>query len=88
MGFFDYKDTVVEDVESIKESRSNINKGACLTVIPYAIFFFMGVILHMMGYIVTGIYFIIIAVAFLILMMGLVLKREMYSIMIYLKEEK
>ena len=88
MSFFSYKDTVVETVESIKKSRNNINLTAFLLLIPYAFFYSMGSVLYLFGYNITGIYFFILAVCFLILMIGLVVKREMYSIMIYLKEEK
>jgi hypothetical protein len=88
MSFFSYKDTVVETVESLKKSRNNINLTAFLLLIPYAFFYGMGSVLYLFEYNITGIYFFILSIGFLIIMVGVVLKREMYSIMIYLKEEK
>jgi len=88
MSFFSYKDTVVETVESLKKSRNNINILACLLITPYAFFAFIGLGFYLIGYIVTGLYMFAGALGFLILLGCLIIKREIYSIMIYLKEEK
>jgi hypothetical protein len=88
MNIFNYKDTVVETVESIRNSRKNINILACLLIIPYAFFAFIGLGFYLIGYIVTGLYMFAGALGFLILLGCLIIKREIYSIMIYLKENK
>jgi len=75
-----YIDISKENIERLKSARKHINWGAffCLYFFAFlAVFgmFFAAVLLF-------------ISILFLILGIGLVLKREIYSMMIYLKEVK
>ena len=83
-----YLDTVVEDTDRIKKGRKNINIGITLLLICFTITSLLSFCLYYIGFIITGIYFIALAVCYFILMASLIIKREIYSIAIILKEKK
>ena len=86
MKLFNYLDTALEDTERIKKARSNINKWAVISVIIFFIVFIFGYFLYSIGLKVTGLMFVIISLIYLILSGELVIKRELFSIAILIKE--
>ncbi|MBD3263642.1 MAG: hypothetical protein GF375_00890 [Candidatus Omnitrophica bacterium] len=83
---FKYLDLTKEDTKRIKEARANINKWAVISFIIFGIVFAFGYVLYFLDYNVTGLMFIIISLIYLILSGELVLKREIFSIALMLKE--
>jgi len=83
-----YLDTVVEDVERIKKGRENINKGIMLSLIFLIIIGLMACVLFSLSLKATAIFLLVIGVMYLIVLSTLVIKREIYGIMIYLKQKE
>ena len=91
MGLMKYLDTSIEDVDRIKEARNNINKGTILTLLFSFIILLLGVAFMFYDEYSLGISFLVIAVFYFIMAIGLILKREIFSMMIFLRtvqEEK
>ena len=84
----EFIDTATEDVERIKKARENISKGATLMLIPFGIMAFTGLGLYFVGYIVTGLYFMASSLCYTVLIVGLIIKREIFSLAILIKEEQ
>ena len=85
---FGYLDTAEESINRIKEGRRNLNSGVLVT---FGLFLFM-VFLTVVT-ILTGSFFSvfingIILILTLSLYIGMVIKRELYSIAILMKEKK
>jgi len=79
MKIFDYLDTSEEDSYRIREARENINKASLLTGILASICLAVGMLY---------IEFLFVAIIFYILCTGLVIKREIYSIVLFLRRYK
>jgi len=77
---FKYVDTSKEDIERLKSARKHINWGAFFCIYFFAFLAVFGIFF--------AVILIFLSILFLILGIGLVLKREIYSMMIYLKEVK
>jgi len=81
-----YLDTVTESTDRLKEARNNINKGILFLLFAFVISFILGVFSIFFSYsfsllCYTG------AICYLVLMIGLILKREIYSLAILIKEK-
>lgn len=82
-----YLDTTIENVDRIKKARVNINKAVIFCIFLYIIFYSVGLYIYSIEYIVSGLYFFILSIGTLILFVGLVVKREIYSLAIIMKEK-
>ena len=88
MSWISYTDIVTEDKESISEKRKHINIVAHITAVVFFINYITSFIFYLYDYKVTSIIVMILANILLILVITLVIKREIYSIMIWLKVSK
>jgi hypothetical protein len=84
----DYIDTTNEDINRLKEARKNIHIGTLLlgllvilSLIFFEYFLFIGE-WHYMDF------FSFMAIIYLVLMVGLIIKREIFSIMIFLRTKE
>ena len=80
-----YLDTVKENAERIRKARNKINNTAIAMLLGFAFLTLTGLYAHykiIWGYDI----FLFAAVIYLILGVGLIIKREIYSVMIFLKE--
>ena len=82
-----YLDTVTESVERIKEGRNNINKGITFIFIIWILFFIITFLVFIVD-IDYAIWLSTFVILYLILLISLVIKREIYSIAILLKEKE
>lgn len=83
-----YIDTVIEDSERLKKARKSINYGVDLTLIGFTSFAVISMFFLLINYPVTATFVAVLSISYLILMVGLIIKREIFSVMIYLKEKK
>lgn len=72
-----YIDTSIENIDRLKKAREHINTGA--TFISFCSF-----ICLFLGFFKTLFFYC--SIFFIVLCVGLMVKREIFSIMIYLKE--
>ena len=80
-----YLDTTIESIERLKEARENINKAIFIDFIVFVFSFFFSFFLFFIVNQMIGIYFVVLSAMYVITIIGLILKREIYGIMIYLK---
>ena len=80
-----YLDTVVESTDRIKKARENINKTIILLFIGFVFTGFIGFVFYLWGYVITGIYFECMAILYMLLIVGLVVKREIFSLAVIMK---
>lgn len=83
-----YLDTSFENIERIKEARVNINKGIMLLSCLYGISGIFSLGLFLFGYKTSGIFMLLFCVMYIILIGALVIKRELFSIAILIKEKE
>lgn len=83
-----FLDTVVEDVDRIKKGRSNINIGITLLFVGFIIYSIIFLVFYGFGYKASAIFLMLFCVMDLILIFALIIKREIYSIAILIKEKK
>lgn len=83
-----YLDTVIESKERLDKARNNLNIGIILLFIGFTITGFAGIGLYLVGYIVSGLYLMILSAMYLMLIVSFIIKREIYSLAILIKEEK
>lgn len=83
-----YLDTVTEDVDRIEEARKNIWKGILFLFAGFCILGFISLFFYLIEYKLTAILMMIISGMYLTLMIGLMVKREIYSLTILIKEKK
>jgi len=81
MKFIHYLDIAKEDPERIKKGRKNVERTATLSLMMF------GISLILIG-VTNTIIFGHLSIIFLIMMIGLIIKREIYSIAIILKEKE
>jgi len=83
---FDYIKTNEADVERLIKARDNINKGVYISVFFFIILYGCTIIT---AFILKAhnavLYALLLAVVFLVMTVGLMIKREIFSMMIYLK---
>ena len=84
---FKYLDTTKEDAERLKKARSNINKGCALASITFILAYLIGVLFLLIS-VTIGLLFIVIGIIFVVMSGNLMIKREIFSMMIWLKEDK
>ena len=82
---FKYLDTSVENINRIKEARNNVNKIAVFSLIAYIICYSIACIFYLAGINVGSILIMTCGLIFILLSVGLIIKREIYSIMIFLR---
>jgi len=75
-------------VERVREGRKNINKGISLVFLAFIIFMSLTTLLYFLNVFIHSFYFGMISCMYLILLVALLLKRETYSVMIYLKDKE
>ena len=80
-----YTDTVTTDKNVLSAKRKRINIVAHITVFMFFVAYIMSFTFYTMNYFYTGIIVMILASIMLLLALVLIIKREIYSIMIYLK---
>ena len=80
-----YLDTVYEKKERINKARENLNIVILLVFIGFAVSGLIGFGFVRINYLITGLYFECTAVMYLVLGVGLIIKREIFSIAIILK---
>ena len=83
-----YIDTVTEGVERLKDARKNMNKGVILLFISWIFVMIFSIFLFFIKWKVSATWFAALSVGYLVMIFGLIIKREIFSMMIYLKEEK
>ena len=83
-----YLDTCVVDIDRLKKARSNINKGTTLTFIFSILILVMGATFMFFDELSLGITLLVLASFYLIMAIGLVIKREIFSIMIFLRTKQ
>lgn len=83
-----FLDTVTENIDRIDEARNNLNKGINFLFIGFCIFGFISLFFYLFDYKVTAIYLMILNSMYLLLIVGLMIKREIFSLAIILKEKK
>jgi len=88
MKIFEFLDTTIEDVERIKKGRANINKTTTFTTVMFVFFLILGVFFYQVNYFFSAIYSMTFAIVLLFLDTALVLKREIFSLAIILKEKE
>jgi len=81
-----YLDTVEENVERLRKARDNMNLSIILMGVTAVFMFCIGLYLYLELLLITGIYFFIMGMMDIILLVGIVLKRETYSLVILIKE--
>lgn len=82
-----YLDIVIEDVERIKKGRETINKSIPIVLILWIVFSVFSIVFYLLNLKVSAIWIGVLAISYFILEVGLIIKREIYSIMIFLKEK-
>jgi len=85
--FVKYTDCVVEDVETIKDKRKNINLTAHVSLIYFFITYVTSFICYFLHYNVLGILLMVAGCILMVLIVGLIIKRELFGIVILLKEK-
>lgn len=83
-----FLDTAVEDVDRIKKGRNNINIGITLLFVGFIIYGIISLGLYAFEYKASAIFMMLFCVMDLILISALIVKREIYSLAILIKEKK
>ena len=81
-----YLDIVVESSERLRKARENINTGVLMILICFIIFGIASSFCVLFDYMLLAFLLLGYAVMYLLLLMGLVLKREIYSLSIFIKD--
>jgi len=81
-----YIDTVVESSERLRKARENINTGALIILIFFIILDMSSSLCVLFDYMLLAFLLLGYAIMYLLLFMGLVLKREIYSLSIFIKD--
>ena len=84
MGIISYTDIATESIEVIKKKRKRINLMVFFCLIPFASFYLFGWIFANSDIGLAIICFIL-STIIIVLMVGLVIKKEIWSVMIYLR---
>jgi len=79
-----YLDTTIESIERIEGGRKHINAGITFMAIVSFVSLFIGTLFN--SY--FGIIFLSFGIFSIVVVIGLVLKREIFSMMIFLKENR
>lgn len=82
---FKYTDTVDASVDRLKEARKNINWGCTVSSFMFLFCYLIGVV-ALLKSVALGLFFVVIASFFIIMSGNLMVKREIFSMMIFLKE--
>jgi len=82
-----YLDTVFENKERILQGRKHVNMGCTITAILLLIANIFFVYQLLFGSYFIALLLLMVSVTFDVLLMGLILKREIYSLAITLKED-
>jgi len=82
----EFLDTVDADVVRIRKGRCNIQRGISFLFFSIFVVMFLIVIGTLVISVIFLLLFSVLFVALVVLLVGLVLKREIYSMMIFLKE--
>jgi len=82
----DYLDVVVEDVERLERGRSNLNKSAFFILSLWLIFTIFSLMFYSIGFYFTCIVLLVCCTMNCVIFVGLIIKREIYGVMIYLKK--
>jgi len=83
-----YLDTVTEGIDRIKEARENINKLVIYVLLAFVGFMSVSLVLYIVDMKASAIWMGLFAICYLMLMIGLVVKREIYSLAIILKQKE
>lgn len=88
MKLLDYLDISTADMHTLKTKRERLNTRAFLMELCYVFFVTVSVFSILLGTLFIGFAAFLAAIIFLTLTIGIVLKREIWSIMIYLKRRE
>jgi len=88
MGATSYLDTNMESVFRIREARKHINTALFIIALIFTGIFLVGILSFTINNYITGIYALLLSCINGMLMVGLMVKREIYSIALILKEVK
>ena len=87
-----YIDTSTAPIERLKQARENINIGTIILIIASFLLIWLGALSPLLFSSNIKIYITLFcyvsAIGYLMLVVGLILKRELYSIVILIKEKK
>lgn len=83
----EYLDTAKEDIVRIRKGRKNIQRGISFLFLMIFVVLFIIIIGTLVISFLFLLLFTVLFVALIVLLIGLVVKREIYSLMIFLKEE-
>ena len=88
MKLFSYLDTNNVSIERLTEGRKHINIVAFLSLIMGVIYLFTALVFFIFGFYFTGLFFICFTLCFFVLGGWCVIKREIYGIMLFLKNKE
>jgi len=80
-----YLDTVTENIDRVKKGRENINKGLVFIMLGWIVYIVLSLILYLTQLYFSAIWIAVLGISFLILTVGIVVKREIYSLAILVK---
>lgn len=83
-----YTDTVTTSAKVLRDKRKRINKTAFYGIVMFFVVAFESVGLYLLGLKVTSLFIGVFSLSLVVIFVGLIVKRELYSIMIFLKEKK
>jgi len=85
---FEFTDTVKADASELILKRERIHYGAIFLLVAWAFITFIALVMWGVGYRATALLVETLALVYVFLCIGLIIKREIYSMMIYLKEKE
>lgn len=83
-----FKDTVKADVADLKVARENLHKGIILLLFAWIMILCLALCFYFIQHKVTALMFLGCSILYLIIVVALIIKREIYSVMIYLKQKE
>jgi len=87
MKLLKYLDTVTENIERIEKARIHLNEGIVLSLIGFGLINIVGLIIYIYGYPITSIIFFVFGFIYFLMMIAMVIKREIFSMMIFFKKQ-
>jgi len=81
-----FLDTTIATSYRLREARENINNIALFNLIMFMIFFPFFPVCMLFNQIILGFVFFGFSIMYLVLLVALVIKREIYSLVIFIKD--
>jgi len=81
-----YLDTSKADISRLREARKHINFFATFFVVFFIFFYLLGIFSYYYGFHMFFLYCFFQTIISLVLFVGLIIKREIYGVMVFLKD--